>query len=254
MENYYNEIINALNNIANLGWFEYATLATTIIAIFVNVWLVNNNTNKQIKNQNKETYRPRLKLSNINTTKGNTSDRHLYACSKKYKSSADEAKVYLDLTFKNIGYGVASDVEFYMLHNGKKCCGIQHEEKELNQTLNSTIEIPKDSEQRIKFLFSFNKDSINNHSDSFDENDFILLICSYKDLNGNVYKLLIGFILKTYKPFEIELDENLDFAGVYSDSNFSFYYYQEDTKEYNGMVKKDIYKKFYKKILKKIKK
>ena len=248
------EIIEAINNLGNRDWFDYLTLALTIITILVsigatiiNIRLVNKNTNKQIENQNKETYRPRLKLNEIKIVEHNINQRYLYAYSKKYDKEENSIDVYVDITLENIGYGIANDITFYMLNNGDKCFGIQSISKENNQVLNSTIEIPKENKDTIKFLFSFNRNSINDDLNDFDNDDFIILICNYKDLNGNNYEMLIGFILKKYEPFNIEEDENENYK-IYNNGKYNFYYYQEETKEFKGMINKDIYKENYKKI------
>lgn len=260
MELQFYEIINAITNLSKHDWFDYLTLALTIVTIvvsigatIVNIWLVNKNTNKQIENQNKETYRPRLRLKNVKITVHNIDERYLYAYSKKYIDNKKSVDIYVDLELENIGYGVANDISFYMLNSGHKCMGIQNQNKETIQVLNSTIEIPKDKNQIVKFLFSFNRDSIDLETEDFDNDDFIILICNYKDLNGNSYKILIGFILKKYEPFKIEYNEENDFEKIYNDGKYSFYYYQEETKEFNGMIEKDIYRLNYERIISNIK-
>ena len=139
-----------------------------------------------------------------------------------------------------------------MLNSGHKCLGIQVQNKNENQILNSTLEIPKDRIERIKFLFNFNNEKINSNDDELDIEDSILLICNYKDLNNN-YKILIGYILKKYEPFKIETSEYGKMSKIYNSGKHSMYYYQEGTESYNGMMVKDIYSDNYKNILKDIK-
>ena len=71
--------------------------------------------------------------------------------------------------------------------------------------------------------------------------DFALIICNYKDLNNNDYNVLIGIIGKNIYQSDM-LEENII---------IDYYYYQEDTKEFNGMVEK--YKNNYRRIIKQIK-
>jgi hypothetical protein len=67
--------------------------------------LVNINTNKQIKNQNKETYRPRLKLNNIEVVEHDLDKYYLYAYSKHYNEESDSITLYVDIILENIGNG-----------------------------------------------------------------------------------------------------------------------------------------------------
>lgn len=249
------ELIEVIRNNNARDWFDYLnlilstiTIVVSIGATIINIWLVNKNTNKQIENQNKETYRPRLRMKSIKVVEHNSWERYLYAHSKKYENENNCIRLYANIELENIGNGIANDISFYMLHSGNKCLEIQTESKEQNQLLNSTLEIPKDKTDNIKFLFSFNKDSINQESEFLDNEDFIILICNYKDLNNN-YKMLIGFILKKYNPFKIEYTDELEIGKIYNDGKYSAYYYQEDTNSYRGMVEKNIYASNYKTIV-----
>lgn len=253
------ELINEITKLSNRDWIDYATIIISIISIvisivatIINIWLVNKNTNRQIENQNKETYRPRLKLKSISIKKSVGSERYLYINSKNFEEKKNKLSIYLNVCLENVGYGIANDITFYSLTGGYKCLGIQSEYKNITQELNSTLEIPKDKFQNINFKVEFNRDMYNEETNIFGEEDFILLICNYKDLNNNNYKLLIGCILKKYNPYELELDEKSDLKSVYTSGEISYYYYQEETESYKGMVSKDIYADNYRKILKDI--
>lgn len=253
------ELIDAITALSERDWIDYATIIISIISIImsivatiINIWLVNKNTNKQIENQNKETYRPRLRLNNISIKKNIGSERYLYINSKNFDEKKNKSSIYINVCLENVGYGIANDISFYSLTGGYKCLGIQSEYKNITQELNSTLEIPKDKTQNINFKVEFDRDMYKDGTNILGEEDFILLICNYKDLNDNNYKLLIGCILKKYNPFEVELDEKNDFKSVYSSGKISYYYYQEGTKSYKGMISKEIYVDNYKKILKDI--
>lgn len=253
------KLIDAINKISERDLWDYIIfiipIIVSIIATLVNIWLVNKNTNKQIKNQNKETYRPRLKLKQIKIVEHDIDRMYLYAHSKEYVNEKTSISLYADIELENIGNGIANDITFYMLHSGHKCLSVQTENKYSTQTLNSTIEIPKDKSQIIKFLFNFNKEAVKSDEiEEIDGNDVILLICNYKDLNNNSYRILIGFILKTYEPFKLEMTENDEVYNCYNDGKYDMYYYQEETASYKGMINKERYKKHYKKILKDINK
>jgi len=254
------EVINAIAKLSNRDWIDYATIMVSIISIIIsivatiiNIWLVNENTNRQIENQNKETYRPRLRLKRISIKKNVGSEQYLYINSKNFDIDKNKSSIYINVCLENVGYGIANDITFYSLTGGYKCLGIQSEYKNTTQELNSTLEIPKDKEQNINFKVEFNRDMYSEGTNILGEEDFILLICNYKDLNNNNYKLLLGCILKKYNPYELELDEKKDLKSVYTSGAISYYYYQEETESYKGMISKDIYIDNYEKILKDIK-
>lgn len=134
-----------------------------------------------------------------------------------------------------------------MLNSGKKCLGYQWNDSNVNQVLDSTEEIPKDDKKNIVFDINFNRKQLKKQEDGFNGEDCVLLICNYKDLNQNDYKLLIGIIFK-----KVDWNDQYDFEkeNHIEKVTFDYYYYQEDTNQYKGMINKNIYKQNYKKILK----
>ncbi len=248
----FSEIIEAINKLSQHDWFDYCTLLLTLAATVINIWLVNMNTNKQIKNQNKETYRPRLKLNNIEVVEHNLDKYYLYAYSKHYNEESDSITLYVDIILENIGNGLANDISFYMLNSGQKCLGMQVENQDTNQSVGSTLEIPKDKKETFKFLFKFDRKSFEKEPSDLDRGDFLLLICNYKDLNDNNYKILIGYDLKKYEPYKFELNDKGNIEKFFTDGKFNMYYYQQETRQYKGMIEKNVDN--YKKIIKDIKK
>lgn len=250
-----NAIVEAIKNLRIHDFYDWMILITAIfvpiLTALINVYIVNRNTNKQIANQNKETYRPRLKLKNIRRTYRHDAEHILYAHSKNYIDQKQEISQSFEITLENIGYGLANDISFYMLNSGKKCYGYQYGDFNKNQVLDSTIELPANESKKILFSMNFNKDFINPENEPPNHEDFVLLICNYKDLNNNNYQILIGIILKKYT-----LNDN--YSEMYDDSSkyniiFDYYYYQENTNKFNGMIKKNTYNSNYKKILSQIK-
>ena len=86
-------LIKAINEISSRDIWDYiffiVPVIVTIATTLINVWLVNKNTNKQIENQNRETYRPRLRLKNIKVVEHNINDRYLYAHSLGFKEKKE---------------------------------------------------------------------------------------------------------------------------------------------------------------------
>lgn len=237
--------------------FLFTSILIPIITAIINVHYVNWNTNKQIENQNKETYRPRLRIKSIEES-FDMNNHTIYAYSNFYDESKYDKDicVYNDyihkkffITFENIGNGMANELEFYMLNHGEKCSGYQSLDDSLNQVLNSTIEIPKGSADKVCLDICFDKNRYKIEDFINEKEDFIIIICNYKDLNNNNYNILFGIILK--KVLDDNFYENYGFS---KDSIiFDYYYYQEKTKDYNNMVSRKMYKDNYDKIVKMIK-
>lgn len=245
-------IIVAIDNANNSDWFiSILTILVPAIMTIISMYYVNKNTNRQIANQNKETYRPRLKLLCVEEIPNNFEQNTLYAYSENYKNDlASEISISFDMSLKNIGHGLANDISFYMLNNGKECCGIQEDDTEGNQMLDSTVEIPVNGIEKIRFSVNFNKNFIDFENDYPNNEDYVLIICNYNDLNGNSYRLLIGIIVKKIKENDIH-----NYNETYEHkNNFNYYYYQEGTESYNGMIHMEKYEKHYNEILKYIKK
>ena len=224
----------------------------TIVATVLTIIFVNKNTKDQIENQNRQTYRPRLKLLNIQklSSKDLNDDYELMSTSKKANLIYNNSELSLsekiqktctfkfDITLKNIGYGLANDIKLYSLIDGHQVYGAQSIIETLDQKMKSTEEIEQNTDSKFKISMLISKELITGDND----NDFILYLCNYKDLNNNNYQVLIGIIIK-----KITINDDLNIK-----INTSHYYYQEGTKEYNGMIEK--YKDNYKTIMKKINK
>lgn len=72
-------LIKVLSEPKEHGLFDYlAYIIIPIIVMIANIWIVNNNTNKQIENQNKETYKPRLKLVKFESIQNFNNEYNLF--------------------------------------------------------------------------------------------------------------------------------------------------------------------------------
>lgn len=211
-----------------------------IVIMMLNIWLVNKNTNKQIKNQNEQTYRPRLRLYGVEYKDSeDCHDKYLYFGVSKFAKTKNEKslktiKILYDIS--NIGYGIAHRIKFYSLIGGEKCFRSQSIMDDKNQKMASTDEIAKEEKLGFYFLISISED----FKIEDGENDFFIMICDYEDLNQNHYKMMIGLIIK--KVYYDDIGE--------LKVNFDYYYYNEGTNEYNRMIKK--HKKKYKTLLENI--
>ena len=175
---------------------QLAMVIVTGIGIIASIFITNKNTNKQIRNQNKETYRPRLKLLTFENKNKDYSIPDYIAFSSQYNTNRDSKTFYTNIILKNIGYGLANDITFYNLCTGEEITMGLTGESEINQKMFSTEEIEKFGKQEFSFCISVDSKSV--LSKEIMERDYILMICNYKDLNNNNYKILIGYIIKQF--------------------------------------------------------
>ena len=245
-------IVEAIKSLEIHDYYDWLILIISVIVpvstALINVYIVNRNTNKQIANQNKETYRPRLRLKKVQRVSGYIRDSILYAYSERLTSEETRISLYFNVILENIGNGLANDINFYMLNNGEQCCGFQVGDYNESQFLDSTLEIAIHESDKVLFCINFNRNLIKPRCNFPNNKDSILLICSYKDLNNNNYKILIGIELKNI------LNSN-QYNKIYDDQDFikyNYYYHQEGTDKFNRIIGKSIYEDSYKRILKQI--
>lgn len=240
------EIIEAIKGLSNHDIYDWLILIVPAILSLVNVWIVNSNTNKQIKNQNKETYRPRLKLKNIERAQNVDYIHSYYAHSKHFQEEQNKGNIKFKIQLENIGTGLANDIQFYILNSGERCFGYQIGNSYQNQILDSTEELPVNQTLDVYFNIYFNREIIKDKENFL--GDYVLLICNYQDLNKNNYKILIEIKVK-----ELEWNSEYDGENELEKVIFDYRYYQENTNRFNKAIGKKRYFNNYKKILKQIK-
>lgn len=84
-----------------------AIISSAAISIYI--------TNKQIRNQNKETYRPRLKVKSIINRQHDSTRSEYMSFSYYYKKTNKNFNSYITIILENIGNGLANDITFYDL-------------------------------------------------------------------------------------------------------------------------------------------
>lgn len=95
----------------NKEWI--APLIASIVMPIATIFIVNKHTKDQIKNQNKENYRPHLTLINVEYNQliwSQMNRKFDYSIYKDKKIGFEPIRNDVDITIKNIGYGVAKNI------------------------------------------------------------------------------------------------------------------------------------------------
>ena len=141
----------------------------------------------------------------------------------KIKNDSD---INIELVLRNIGYGVATNIKFYNLLTGRQINGSQASNKEQNQKLFTTYDIASLEEKVMQAKIV----SLVNEEDGIIKEDHNRILCIYKDLNNNVYSLIISINVK-------------------EGGHYDFFAYQPSSKSYKKWIKENQkqYKMIYKK-------
>lgn len=201
-----------------------------ILSIIIPVWATVYTVNKRIKAQTHENHQPHLVLDSINTIE--EIDKHKYYLTlfgNSFKSmnpsfnaedviSKTDNILNIDIMIKNIGYGVATNIKFYDLFNGRQVYGTQIEVENQNQRLFTTFDIGMNEEKKVSSQVICLKDS----------EDLNTVLCVYKDLNNIVDSFIITLNQK-------------------KNNYYNYSAYQPSSISYKKLIKK--YKKQYNKII-----
>lgn len=190
---------------------DYLALFLNILSIAIPVWATVYTVNKRIKAQTHENHQPHLVLENIKNV--DIIDKYKYYLTFFGKNFKDLNKNFspediinkeknnmlnVEITLKNIGYGVATNIKFYDLLKGEQVYGSQKNSSNQNQRLFTTFdigveEIKKVSAQIVSVIVSENDVIKEDHN---------RILCVYKDLNDFVDSFIITINVKNDKHYD----------------------------------------------------
>ena len=209
---------------------ETYTIILTVGSIFVPVCATIIAAIYTVENRVKAEHKPYIVLNNISEI--SKIDRMLYYIvmsgdilnmkSLLEKENITDENLNVKIQLRNIGYGVATNIRFYNLSDGKKIVGNQEESSDLIQKLFTTFDIAANEEKHIQASIERNIDG-----ELFTE-DVINTLCIYQDLNGNIYDFVFSIKIK-------------------SGGGYSYYAYQPSSHSYKRLIQQ--YKNEKKKII-----
>ena len=208
-------------------------ILSIIIPVFATVYTVN----KRIKAQTRENHQPHLVLESIKTISSIDKYRfHLTLVGKNYSEKnidikdaielESEGLLNVEISLKNIGYGVSTNIKFYNLLTGHQIYGSQKSSETSNQKLYTTFDIGAGEIKKISAQII--SDIQKSNDGILEENNTIL--CVYKDLNNNVDSFIMTINDK-------------------KNNHYDYFAYQPSSLSYRKMIKEN--KKNYKRIINK---
>ncbi|HPF83147.1 MAG TPA: hypothetical protein PLV83_03145 [Bacilli bacterium] len=198
-----------------------------LIPVFVTLYTVDN----RIKAQNKENHQPYVVLERVDDIdKLNEFAYYLTPIGKNYlKNSSNvdyenlksENDIVVKLILNNIGYGVATNIKFYDLFTGLQIHGTQASNESQNQKLFTTLDMEATEEKSVQARII---NLVENNNE-----DYIRILCVYRDLNQNIYDFIISINAK-------------------KNNHYDFFAYQPSSKSYSNFKNEN--NKQYKRIIK----
>jgi hypothetical protein len=185
-------------------------IVSTWIVTFFSIRNVNRNTNLQISNQNKISYRPYLKIEIVEEKIFQEGVRYYYTTTKKYdevdnhkledmhnSGYAKGANVVISL--KNVGNGIATGLKIFNIDNnfrllnksGDLMIGSTREKETYNESEEAIIAKDEIFQFQMFLTFVFSK----NRTPDFEyiDNDCIHYLLVFKDIDMNLYSFKIDF-------------------------------------------------------------
>lgn len=150
---------------------EWIAIGVSLFGVIATAWITRWSTNKSINNQNKQTYRPFLKIKSIghlhlfpriiprNSIKLVTVDSNKKICKNK--------KVFFKLTIKNVGNGIANRLMIFFPVDKKR--------SQKGNFYNQVLEVQE--------ILSIDVELLYNHLN----NSNTYMIVFFEDVNGNLY-------------------------------------------------------------------
>lgn len=121
--------------------------------------------------------------------------------------------INVKINLKNIGYGVATNINFYNLETAEKIYGNQEINSNIDQKLFTTFDIASNEEKSVQTSLITMKESEKILEDS------MKVLCIYQDLNGNVYNFVFVINIK-------------------SGGGYSYYAFQRSSHSYKRLIRK----------------
>jgi len=214
-------------------------LILPVLSIIIPVWVTVYTVNKRIKAQTHENHQPHLVLESIKTIDAIDKlryyltffGRNLFKENKKIipEEVIEKEKdnmLNIDISLKNIGYGVATNIKFYNLLTGHQVYGSQESSLEENQKLYTTFDIGSGETKKVssQVVAIFNENELEDHN---------RILCVYKDLNNIVDSFMMTLNVKP-------------------NHHYDYFAYQPSSHSYKAWIREN--KKEYKKIIEKYKK
>lgn len=209
-----------LNNIVNFfssnlcgNLLTFIGIIVTVIVAYKTIKNVNENTNIQLKENNKQLYRPFINISSINAIDYFDWNNIVLDCKgsnffrekREERIKKDKSSIKLEMKIENIGNGIANKVKFINIDEKNKIKIKESEEYDITTLEVNNIVIKKDEEKIIQLELNYLIDRTGKET-----SDYIQFYIQFEDINGNKYKTKI-----TIEVYPKDLDRIVSYS-VYS--------------------------------------
>lgn len=218
----------------NSMWID---LLLPILSILIPVFTTIYTVNSRVENENRETHKPYLVLKKVDEVQRLNTYQYYFTLfgrnvGNTYPDLTEEEilkknhgkELTVKFVFRNIGYGVATNIKFYDLLTGNEIKGSQDTSENQNQKLFTTFDIASNEEKDVQAKII----TVLKENENITLEDHNRIICIYQDLNNHVYNFIFSINIK-------------------STGHYDFFAYQRSSRSYKKWMKEN--KKQYQKIL-----
>lgn len=220
-----NKLIDSINKIGGRDFYDYLYLGLSILSLLA-IWLT---TAKQIKNQNKQLFRPYLDIEdfNLKSNEQKTGQKGILYFENYIKESKNNTispangtscLVGLSMTIRNLGSGMARKIEMFNKSNHEKIIySIEKRQGENSKYINkSNLRTSVFKEEIFKIYVEYIRDEESEISDK------ATIILYYEDINGNLYSMEILLKIFFNKDTRILNIEVIPFESKEEKNHFSY--------------------------------
>lgn len=229
-----------------MSCYEIIMALITLFGIIITAIVTNANTNKQIKNANKQNNKPIIFINNIELipTHENLENSNLYFdkyLKEKLANNLDKRKTAqgpstIKISLSNSGMGFAKDFYIFNKKTGEKVNYYVTESNNKWIKKGNILLIPNGQENSIEFVPQYIREE-ELHDNEEKCSDYCNICIYYSDINNNYYKIDIRLEI-------IYLKNKKQFVFKYYPSNIQEVNKKDDKKQYKN---KELYSIIYKK-------
>ena len=229
-----------------MSCYELSMAVITLLGIIITVIVTNKNTNRQIKNTNKQNNKPIIFVNNVEliATHDNLENCNLFFDKYSNELAANnlenrivaQGPSTIKMYLSNCGVGIAKDFYIFNKKNGEKVNYFVTESENKWIKKGNVLLIPNGQDNSIEFVPQYiREEELRENEEKC--SDYCNIRIYYSDINDNFYFMDLRFEI-------LYLEKQKQFAFKYYSTDINEVDKKEDKANYNGT---DLYNTLYKK-------